>query len=78
MASRKLSAQRLQEIHDFAAQWGKIITRRVNLRRQARRAATPPGSTRWLAICDRKMLQLLPDALERAQPRTTQLLRFYP
>jgi hypothetical protein len=30
MASRKLSAQRLQEIHDFAAQWGKIIARRAS------------------------------------------------
>ena len=29
MASRKLSAPRLQEIHDFAAQWGKIIARRA-------------------------------------------------
>jgi hypothetical protein len=29
MASPKLSAQRLQEIHDFAAQWGKIIARRA-------------------------------------------------
>src|SRR5689334_11945634 len=29
MASRKLPAQRLQEIRDFAAQWGKIIARRA-------------------------------------------------
>jgi hypothetical protein len=29
MAQRKLSAQKLQEIHDLAAGWGKIIARRA-------------------------------------------------
>lgn len=29
MAQPKLSAQKLQEIHDLAAQWGKIVARRV-------------------------------------------------
>jgi hypothetical protein len=29
MASRSLSPQQLQEIHDLAAQWGKIVARRA-------------------------------------------------
>jgi hypothetical protein len=29
MSQRKLSAEKLQEIHDLAAGWGKIVARRV-------------------------------------------------
>jgi hypothetical protein len=29
MAQRKLAPEKLQEIHDLAAQWGKIVARRV-------------------------------------------------
>jgi hypothetical protein len=44
MAQRKLSAEKLQEIHDLAAGWGKIVARRVL------GASAPPTPFDFLAL----------------------------